>query len=66
MEYENKHISLNKPSARMEQGFFASFFLALRAHERKKSGDIFLPSDISTHSLLTTFHIPHNCNMLRP
>ena len=47
MEYENKQISLNKSSARTEQGFFASFFLALRAHERKKSSGIFQPSDFS-------------------
>ena len=56
IEYENKHISLNKPSARTEQGFFASFFLALRAHERKKSGGFFLPSDFLAHSLLITYH----------
>ena len=47
MEYENKQISLNKSSARTEQGFFASFFLALRAHERKKLGGIFQPSNFS-------------------
>lgn len=36
-----------KQFAYMEQGFFASFFLALRAHERKKLGGIFQPSDFS-------------------
>ena len=29
------------------RGFFASFFLALRAHERKKLGGIFQPSNFS-------------------
>ena len=44
----NKRIGVyKKSSARTEQGFFASFFLALRAHERKKSGGIFQPSDFS-------------------
>ena len=56
----------NKPSARTEQGFFASFFLAMRAHERKKSGGIFHPSDFSAHSLLTTCHFLRMSNNFRP
>ena len=44
-----------KLSARTEQGFFASFFLALRAHERKKSGGIFHPSDFTAHFLIIPF-----------
>ena len=45
---KNKRIGVyKKSSARTEQGFFASFFLALRAHERKKLGGIFQPSNFS-------------------
>ena len=65
MEYENKQISLNKSSARTEQGFFASFFLALRAHERKKLGGIFQPSDFSCLWIIF-FPLRDRSNMLRP
>ena len=66
MEYENKQISLNKSSARTEQGFFASFFLALRAHERKKLGGIFQPSKFSAYLWIISFPLRDRSNMLRP
>lgn len=54
-----------KSSARTEQGFFASFFLALRAHERKKLGGIFQPSDFSCLWIIF-FPLRDRSNMLRP
>ena len=48
------------------RGFFASFFLALRAHERKKLGGIFQLSNFSAYLWIISFPLRDRSSMLRP